>query len=204
MKAILIAACALVVCAGPGKAGKNAGVVAGLSWNSERPTGDLPFSSSTQMLYVRFDNIREWKGAEIDLVWSPAGATGCVEHVGTNYRTGSGGSCTFLNRGTTVPIVTDDVSGHLHVAWANNEELTGCSGGVGLVLQFDFSRCPSFAGCFALKSAAVLDGNNEVDVCGFSESHVTVAGGREGSCGTEPQPRKAATWGEIKATYGNR
>lgn len=183
-------ACALAVCAGSSRAQNNPNARAGLSWSASPGVLDLSSPSALPSLYVQFSGLTQFKGGEVNITWSPAGdARSCAAHVGTLYRTS--GDCTYLNRGTSVPIVGADDPGHLHIAWANNA-VAQCASGVGLVLQFEMDGCADFAGCFSLTAAWVLDGANSVNFCQLSNAQVTVRGG---PCGP------ASSWGKIKSLF---
>jgi hypothetical protein len=161
-------------------------------------------AAATNNLYVRYvaaiGQTLAFKGAEIDLIWNPPGdGGGCFDHIGTNYKTSSGTTCTYLNRGTAVPVVTADDPNHLHVAWANNSCLTGCTAGAGIQVQFETDACGDPTGCFALTQALLLDCSSVIDVALIAGPIATVGGGGTHMCGvtaTEP-----STWGHIKALY---
>jgi hypothetical protein len=124
-------------------AGENAGAKAWLSWNPLMQVTDTT-PAATNNLYIRVtrDAGLSLLGAEIDLTWNPAGdGAGCFDHIGTNYKTSAGTTCTYLNRGTTVPVVTADDPSHLHVAWANHAIVTGCTAGAIIQIQFETDTC---------------------------------------------------------------
>jgi hypothetical protein len=132
-------------------------------------------------IYVERAGGLSYKGAEFDLTWSPDGDpdAGCYAHVGTNFKSSPGGVCTYLNRGTTLPIVTVDKPGALHVAWANTMDLTSCSAGAVVQIQFEFDGCEDARGCFSLNTLTLLDANNVVDAAWVAGSTVTVRGGSQ-------------------------
>ncbi len=91
------------------RAASNDGASAYLTWNaSEKSASDLPAPSAVANLYVFLERAAGlcFKGAEIDLSWCPADslAGDCFAHVGTAYRA-SESACSYLNRGTTIPVV---------------------------------------------------------------------------------------------------
>lgn len=88
------------------------------------------------------------------------------------------GLCTYLNRGVSVPVVTVDEPGHLHVAWANSEALTTCTGGGNVVaLTFEFDGCFDPSGCIKLNLASLLDNENSIDLLDVTSSVATILGG---------------------------
>ena len=190
--------CALLLAPGLAHAGANSGASAFLTW-AGKTSSDLPSPGATEKVLVNFDHLSEFKGAEVILVWTPdSGCTNSIglEHQDLSFRTS--GTCSYLNRGTPVPIITADGPGILRVAWANSGIAT-CTGGVGLVIPFDFSACPSQGGCFGLASALVLDQANLVDTASLSGSGLTFRGGSATDC--KPGPR-GRTWAKIKSIYG--
>ena len=196
LRTLVLSACALVVVSAEAGAGANPAAQATLSWTQTGATADIAHPAAVQSLYVRFSGLTQFKGAEVDVIWSPADAHGtCAALAGSQFRTSA--DCTFLNRGTAIPIVDTDEPGRYHMAWANT--LTSqCEAGIGVVLQFDFSSCTDFAGCYALAHAFVLDDANAIDECTLVANRLTVAGGGLGSCGPES---KSATWGHIKSIF---
>src|SRR5438093_6407513 len=86
-------------------AGMNAG---GEAYLSRSPTSQVTDTAPAAVnnLYVRVDKITQFKLAEIDITWEPAGnGTGCLDHINTVYKTSSGTTCTYLNRGSAVPVI---------------------------------------------------------------------------------------------------
>jgi hypothetical protein len=201
MKKMLLLSLGLLCLAGTAFAGANAGASAYLSWN---PTSNVTDTNAGAMnnLYVRYvaatGQTLSFKGGEIDLIWNPPGdGGGCFDHIGTSYKTSSGTTCTYLNRGNVVPVVTDDSPNHYHVAWASNSAFTGCTAGAGIQVQFETDLCADPRGCFNLTQALILDASNAVDVCAVMGPTATVGGGI-GFCATPVEP---STWGKIKALY---
>lgn len=185
-----------------------------LSWSTtDSLAQDLTTPGSLNNLYVWFNDVPYFAGGEVDIVWDPPGdgSTLCFTHLGTLYRTAT--TCTYLNRGTAVPVITADDPGHFHVAWANNQATT-CTAGVGLVVQFGFSDCPTTRGCFHLTYAQAglcppagapsRDGNvplchSDDPPCVITGPIATVLGGAGETCGVTD--RVPAAWGAIKALY---
>ena len=201
MSKLLLLTVAVLCVAGTACAGQNSGALAYLSWSPTSQVTDTA-AGATNNLYVRFsrDAGLSFKGGEIDVTWDPpSNGAGCFDHLGTNYKTSSGTTCTYLNRGSTVPVVTDDSETHLHVAWANNSTLTGCTSGAAIQIQYETDGCSDPTGCFSLNYASTLDGNNDVDVATIITSVVTVGGGGGHSC--LQTPVAPSTWGGIKALY---
>ncbi len=158
---------------------------ASLTWATSGVVTDLATPGETDDLYIRVTGATSFKGAEIDLTWTPYD-TGCFELASTIYRTST--SCTWMNRGTALPIVTTDEPGHYHVAWANSLVNTMCAGGGNIIdLMFDFTGCTLPRGCFTLHSLTVLDGNNQLATPVLSDPVATVLGGSP-SCGAVNSP----------------
>jgi hypothetical protein len=183
---------ALALGAATAHAGKNPGVTASLSWSATSQVSDTN-PSATNNLYVRFTaapgETLSFKGAEIDLRWDPPGdGAGCRDHIGTVYKTSSGTTCTYLNRGSVVPVVTADDPDHLHVAWASNSSLTTCSAGAVIQIQFETDACVDAGTKFILCGAIILDENNQIDVITGLGSPVTISGGGTGNpaCNSAP------------------
>ncbi len=170
MRSIGISACvALALCTtAPRVSALNANVAAQLSWNATTTVTNTTVTGSTTVLnlFVRFTNVESFKGAEIDLRWDPPGDkdAACVALASAFYKTSAGTSCTYLNRGTTVPVTVADENGHFHVAWANAGSLQTCSAGSVIQMQFDLSGCGDPAtegtGTWRLCSALILDSLN--------------------------------------------
>ncbi len=180
-------------------AGKNVGGKALLSWSATSQVTDIA-GVETPALYVRFTNISEFKGAEVNLVWSPEGnQMDCFTVAAVSYRTST--TCTYLNRGLIVPIVVTDEPGHYHVAWANSKCLTSCTDGAALQLLLDDTSCAATPGCFRLTQALALDCNNVVDELNVSDAVCSVNGGDGGPFCPPPDPVEPKTWGGIKALY---
>ncbi len=197
--------CALVIpllltmITGTALAGKNVGGKALLSWNATSQVVDVAGAESPY-LYVRFTNIKEFKGAEIDLVWSPPGnQADCFTIVSTSFRTSA--DCKYLNRGTTVPIVVADEPGHYHVAWANSDCASTCTEGAALQLLLDNTGCATTPGCFRLTQALTIDCVNVVDEIDVSNATCSVNGGDGGPLCPPPDAVESKTWGGIKALY---
>jgi hypothetical protein len=203
MRFLVLATCALCICTlgavapATSHAGANASARASLSWSQAGTASvDIDRPSAVQSLYVRFTGLRQFKGAEIDVVWSPADkGAGCAAIAGSLFRTS--GDCSFINRGTSLPIVVTDLAGRYRVAWANTTTNTDCADGVGVVLQFQFDACAAFTGCYALVHAFVLDDANEVDECAVPNGALTIGGGAGGNCGGQSK----TTWGNIKSIF---
>ncbi len=168
-----------LVCSGPAQAGLNAGANAYLTWSATNKLVTDTTPAATNNLYVEIDRTGglTFKGGELDLTWNPASdGNGCFDHIGTNYKTSSGTTCTYLNRGSTVPIVTEDVA-HLHIAWANTSSSTGCTSGNAIQIQFETDGCANAQGCFTMNYMGLLDSGNAQDVCNILGKTATVSGG---------------------------
>ena len=195
-------------------AGLNAGAQAWLTWSASGVQSNLTTPSVSSNLYIRVSGAHSFKGAEADLVWNPPGdGEACAVHTNTLYRTGT--NCTYLNRGVTVPVVAEDIPGHLHVSWANTLADTLCADGGNIaVLQFEYDGCEDAAGCIALRSLTLLDGNNAQDVVDSLGSTATILDGTAycdtlslGAANSPPSiadvPTQQATPGEALTFTGN-
>ena len=204
MKKMLLISLGLLCIAGAAFAGNNAGASAYLSWNPLSQVTDTAASAANQ-LYVRYvaaaGHNLDFKGSEIDLIWDPPGdGAGCFDHTGTTYKTSLTTTCTYLNRGSAVPVVTADDPNHFHVAWADavSQGFTSCSAGAGIQIAFETDTCANPAGCLTLTSCTLLDTNNAVDPCQIANPSVTVAGGTSHCPASAVEP---STWGHIKGLY---
>ena len=198
-------ACLLAVLAATvSRAGQDANAVAWLSWSPTAQVNDTP-AAAVNNLYVRVTNLAQFKEGEIDLTWEPAGdGAGCFDNIGIIYKTSSGTTCTYLNRGSAVPVITVDDPDHLHLAWANNSCLTSCTAGAIILVQFETDRCADPTGCFRLNYCAVGDCvAGPFDVLYIANTVVTVGGGGTHHCDVTT-PALPSTWGRIKATYARR
>ena len=209
MKRVLLVSLGLLcVTAVAAFAGNNSGVSAYLSWSPTSNVTDTAASAANN-LYVRYvaavGKTLEFKGGEIDLIWDPPGdGAGCWDHIGTSYKTSSGTTCTYLNRGSAVPVITADDPNHFHVAWANNSTLTGCTAGAGIQVQFETDLCADPAGCVGMTLARTLDGQNNTDDAVIAGPVATVAGGGSHLPACQPvSPVQPTTWGKIKGVFRN-
>jgi hypothetical protein len=173
---VLLLSLLLVTCSSA-YAGGNAGAEAWLSWSASGIQSDLGSPGAANNLYVRVVGAAAFKGGELDLTWNPQGdGDACAAHTGTQFKTST--ACTYLNRGTTVPVTTVDAPGHLHVAWANDQTNTSCSaGGNIVVLTFEYDGCEDAHGCLSLNSLTLLDGDNVQDAATISGATATIQGG---------------------------
>lgn len=173
-------------------AGSNAGANAYLTWNAtdRNVTDTSPAAANNLYVYIeRGTNKLQFKGGEVDLTWDPASdGLGCFDHIGTTYKTSSGTTCTYLNRGSAVPVATVDDEHHFHVAWANTSSLTSCSAGAIIQIQFETDGCADATGCFTLNSCLLLDSSNNQDQATVVGSHATVLGGGTHCNGGVNQP----------------
>ena len=182
-----------------------------LSWsNSDTTNINLTTPGANNNLFILFRQDLangngtglEFKGGEIDIIWSANETIGpaCFEHIGTQYKTST--ACTYLNRGAAVAIPTFDDPGHFHVAWANPTALTGCTLGVGVLLQFAFDGCVGVtpSGTFELTSVRALDAQN-IPVSSDDPSSMMAIGGRYAYV-NHNSPVQATTWGAIKRQFG--
>ncbi len=201
MKKMLLVSLGLLLCfAGSALAGNNAGAQAYLSFSATTQLTDAAASALNNLFvrYVRTSAPLEFKGGEIDLTWDPASdGAGCFDKLSQLYKTAT--TCTYLNRGLAVPVVTIDDPNHLHVAWANNSTLTGCTAGAGLQIQFQTDGCADPTGCFSLNQALILDSQNVVDATPVASGICTIGGGGSHHCGvTAAEPK---SWGTLKSLY---
>ncbi len=192
-----------IVVVAPAHAGGNAGAVASLTWSSAGQVTDTACATLNR-LFIRVSRSGNlsFRGAEIDLTWEPVGSgTGCMEHIGTVYRTSSGTTCTYLNRGTAVPVVVVDEPNHFHVAWSNNSGMTSCTAGNILEVQFQTDACAPCGGCFALNQVLLLDVVSLLDYPTIGNGVVTLGGGGGHTC-QQPTAAEPTTWGHVKSLYG--
>ncbi len=161
---------------------ENATAAADLSWSATSPAQKSlasPGPSATLYLHVR--GVTSFKGGEFDLKWSPAGEEGsaCLVHETTSFRTSQGTTCTYLNRGTVLPITVADTVGEFHVAWSCATALQSCGAGVIVTIGFDLSECTSSAATFSLCDLRLLDAVNAVAVVAAESlgAAATIAGG---------------------------
>ena len=192
----LVALPSLLILPTGAHAGHNPDAQAWLSWSPTEQIVDIP-DAPVVNLYVRITDVSQFRGAIVDLAWRPpTDTTGCFEHVGTIYKTAS--DCTYLNRGTVVPVVPVDTTGHFRVGWWNNDCNDSCSTGAALVIQFSTDGCPGQAGCFTLDSVTVYDCYSLTDACSIGYAICRINGGGD-SC--TPAATIPSTWGGIKALY---
>ena len=194
---------ATLLCTTVAHAGSNAGAQVYLSWN---PTSQVSDANPAAVNYLYIRAVRSggltFSGGEIAISWDPATnfAGTCFAHIGTAYKTSSGATCTYLNRGTATPIVvTDDIS-EFHVAWSNNAASTGCTSGAIIQVQFETDGCVQGQGCFALNYAALLDTSGRIDQATISNAIVTIGGGGSHTCDGYT-PVRSTTWGAVKALW---
>src|SRR5207244_396841 len=149
-------------------ADEDTNVTAQLSCNTDvaLPQTDLTAPAGEQKLYVLLTGgVTSFKGAELDLSWSPMGDQGtCVAHVGNLFATSTGNACTYLNRAPTNELVTADEPGHLHLSWTDDTSVTTCPAGAILVVRFQFDGCPTTPVTFRLCSLSVRDSTNNAHV----------------------------------------
>ncbi len=201
MKKLVLIAAAMLCVASAALAGNNAGTQAFLSWSPTTQVLDTA-AAATNNLYVRFvrtGSAMQYKGAEVDLTWNPEGdGAGCFDVINVVYKTSAGTTCTYLNRGSAVPVAIVEAA-HAHLAWANTSQFTSCTAGAAVQIQFETDACADPSGCISLNSAAILDGANVQDQCAIANAIVTVGGGGTHNCATVPvQP---TTWGAIKSSF---
>ena len=205
MKKVLLISLGLLCVAGAAFAGANSGAQAWLSWSATTQVTDTPATvATTTNLYVRFTRTGglSFKGGEIDITWDPASDyVGCFDHTGTTYKTSTGSTCTYLNRGSAVPVVVADDASHFHVAWAcPSASPTTCTAGAGIIIAMELDTCADPTGCISLNSAITIDSNNVQDVCSIGNAVVTVAGGGVHKC-LQAVPVRSTTWGAVKNLY---
>jgi hypothetical protein len=207
MKKMLLISLGLLVLAGAALAGNNAGAMGYLSWANGNHTTTNTASGAANNLFVRLERIgapMDFKGAEIDLIWSPVRGVddlGCFEKLAIFFATSS--TCTtsgYLNRGSNVPVTTIDDPNHFHIAWSNTA-VSACEQGNATRIQFETDLCGDYGrtgeGCFTLTSMLALDGNNTIDQVTVAGPLATVDNGTQ-YCATPVQP---TTWGSIKGLY---
>lgn len=208
MRKIVIAVCAVGLATacltGAAFAQKNANVTAYLSWNGLSTVSDLTTPGAANNLFLRFDGVDEFKGAEVEITWDPVGnQADCFAQVGFFFKTSLGTTCTYLNRGSAVPVTLYDEPGRFAVAWANAEALTGCTSGTVfyLTMEFDGADCSEvpLTGCFRIKYAKILDAANVIALVTLASPTATVNGG--GTHCDVLTPVEPTTWGNIKSIF---
>ncbi len=181
----------------PALAGINSGrVKAELSWSATTVSTNTNNPTSTANLFVRLTSLDgqpiSYKGAEIDLRWTPTGSDDigsgpCIFLSSVNYKTsstcGTSAASTYLNRGSAVP-VTVQTDSSFSVGWANTTYNTNCTAGNAIILTFDFSGCGTFdppldvpTSIFTLCSVNVLDSLNVKDAVSVTGGQATVNSG---------------------------
>lgn len=151
-----------------------------LSWSATTNVTDKVGGWTSANLYVRFQDLHSFfRGGEIDLTWDPASDfNGCFDHIGTSYKTSSGTTCTYLNRGTAVAVTTADDAYHFHVAWSTpSSSPANCTAGVGIIIQFENDTCPTQAGCFNLNSAVIYTSSGGQELVNVAGPVATINGG---------------------------
>src|ERR1051326_474387 len=144
--------------------GENVDVSAQLSWSATATVTDLTAPGASNTLYVLLTgNLASYKGGEMKLRWDPPGDPdlGCAAHLATQFKTGT--DCTYLNRGSALPVGLEDDPGMFQVSWANTSTQTGCTAGAIAEISFEFDGCADPAGTFTLCGLDVLDRNNALN-----------------------------------------
>src|SRR5207249_1282363 len=146
------------------------------SWSPTSVQQNVDSPSGMTNLYVRLEGASGFRGAELDLLWNPAGdESTCAAHVCTVYKTSA--DCTYLNRGLASPAVGADDRGHLYVSWVNSAANTSCSAGNAVILQFVFDGCAGAAACLTLRSFRFVDPWYESQGVEIAGATATVNGG---------------------------
>lgn len=183
-----------------------------LSWSASDPhVSDLAGPPPTANLYVWFTDLPDplYNGADVELVWDPPGdQVWCMAQVGTFIKTSSGSDCTYLNRGTAIPVTLYDEAGHYEVSWGNAVSTPLCTSGIAFFATFEFDGCPQglVSGCIAfgpatapylcITSSPACHTPVYPDVVG---PPATVnGGGGHAFCATPVAPTR---WGGVKALY---
>ena len=134
-----------------------------LSWSATSSSQtNLSAPTSARHLYLHaLSGASNFKGAEFDLRWTPTGDVDapCLVQSGYAFRT-STSTCTYLNRGISIPLISVDDPDRFHVAWSNTSVDTTCDHGVIADLTIEFEGCSDPTARFALCSVSLLDGDN--------------------------------------------
>ena len=201
---LALATLALAAFATTTHAGANQGATAYLSWSPTALLTDQPCAAiNTLYVHVSRSGGISFRGGEIDLTWDPASnGLGCMDHIGTIYKTSTGTTCTYLNRGSVVPVVTADDANHFHVAWATNTLLTSCTQGNIVVVQFESDLCTTCGACFSLNFVLLQDSASLLDTATITSGVVTLGGGGGHNCQLVT-PAQPTTWGQVKSLYGS-
>lgn len=163
-----------------------------LSWSATSLVSDLGAPGSSVSLAIQLSSgVTSFKGAECEIRWTPVGdSASCLVRSGTLFRTSTGTTCTYLNRGTPVSLDLLDKPGRYRVSWTNSQSLTTCTGGTIAQITFDLSGCPSPPASFALCAVSLTDANGAVTTLPSSAlgTPVTLAGGAGfvASCANPP------------------
>jgi len=195
----------------PARAQATDSLRAQLSWSSTNPSvANLTSPGESSRLYLHLlHGVSSYKGAELDVKWDPSGdpEAACIAHIATDFKTSTGATCTYLNRGTSLPIVDADEPGHFHVSWANSQAFAGCAAGAIVVMTFAFDGCEDATASFAVCSLSLLDSSNvRIDVPAESLGvPATVLGGGEYApeCASEPSSFALAPIPSQTVTIGN-
>src|SRR5262245_6783204 len=139
MKKMLLLTVGLLLLAATAFAGNNPGTMAYLSWSATSNVTNT--TNLNPFLYVRYvaatGKTLDFLGAEVKILWSPVGdGAGCWDLTNVVYKTSAGATCTYLNRGSAVPVATID-AGDADISWANTTGLTGCTAGAICQIQFE-------------------------------------------------------------------
>lgn len=163
-RVVLVLFCSVIflvpVSVGVARASENTLAAAQLSWSATSDVTSLSAPGGSAALHLRLRGLTSFKGAEIAIRWAPASdiPSTCLVLEGAAFRTGAGATCTYLNRGVALPVVTRDDSTGYAVSWANSDAFTSCASGDAVQLTFDLTGCQALNGAsFALCQVTILD-----------------------------------------------
>lgn len=131
-----------------------------LSWSASSIVTDLASPGTSVTLSLQLTSgVSYFKGGECEIRWTPAGdGVSCLARSGVQFRTSSGTTCTYLNRGSVSAIELADAPGDYRVSWVGSQSLTTCTAGTIVQVTFDLSGCGEASpSTFALCSLSLLD-----------------------------------------------
>ncbi len=175
--------------------GFNWGGTCALSWNRDATVPSITNACGLQRLYVRLNDIKEVKGAEFGLSWTPHEAVAGFTFGDASFKTAAYGTCGWLARDTVVTITVEpDTSGFRYTvasAWSGLE--LACTSGAVAQMNINFeSGCVAAPVHFTLTYCKVIDHNGRIN-------DMAITGGA--TIDLLPTAQEPSSWGAIKALY---